>query len=52
VLDHVIAHGDLAIGNEHDFSLFSHTKDRCAVPLWLPTGILHPSSIPRGALGS
>src|SRR6267142_3165408 len=42
VLHDVIAHGHLAIGDEHDLVVLAHAQNRGAVHLWAFPGITHP----------
>src|SRR5260370_31435315 len=45
VLHDVVAHGHLAIGDEHDLVVLAHAQYRGAVHLWAFLAITHPSII-------
>src|SRR6267142_1406167 len=45
VLHHVIAHGHLAIGDEHDLVVLAHAQHRCAVHLRASPAVWHPTII-------
>src|SRR2546423_13707888 len=45
VLHHVITHGDLAIGDEHNFAVLTHAQNGSAVHLRIFLAIRHPDII-------
>lgn len=52
VLHHVIAHGDLAIGDKHHFAVSAQAQDRGAMNRRAILMILHPSIIPPATLSA
>jgi len=47
VLDDVVAHGHLSIGDQHNFVFLPDAQNRCAVNLRLSRSVTHSFSIPR-----